>query len=54
MLRTELSCKPSNLTDGQVHISIRKPDAHQNPAHRLFDPNPGKIGIASLGIGGTV
>ena len=54
MLCAELSCTESELTDGQVHISVRKPDAHEKPAHRLFDPHPGKIGIASLGIGGIV
>jgi GNAT superfamily N-acetyltransferase len=54
MLCAELSCTESELTDGQVHISVRKPDSHENPAHRLFDPHPGKIGIASLGIGGIV
>ncbi|MBT4126686.1 MAG: GNAT family N-acetyltransferase [Chloroflexi bacterium] len=54
MLCAELSCTSEELTDGQVHITVRNPDAHQNPAHRLFDPHPGKIGIASLGIGGIV
>ncbi|MDA1279888.1 MAG: GNAT family N-acetyltransferase [Chloroflexi bacterium] len=54
MLCAELSCTSSDLTDGQVHISVRDPEAHDNPAHRLFDPHPGKIGIASLGIGGIV
>jgi GNAT superfamily N-acetyltransferase len=54
MLCVELSCEESDLTDGQVHISVRKPDAHDDPAHRLFDPHPGKIGIASLGRGGIV
>ena len=54
MLCAELACTESDLTDGQVHISVRKPDSHKNPAHRLFDPHPGKIGIASLGIGGIV
>ena len=54
MICTELSYTKSELTDGQVHISERKPDAHETPAHRLFDPHPGKIGIASLGIGGLV
>jgi hypothetical protein len=54
MIYTELSCTESELTDGQVHISERNPDTHENPAHRLFDPHSGKIGIASLGIGGIV
>jgi GNAT superfamily N-acetyltransferase len=54
MLCAELSCSESELTDGQVHITVRKPDAHKNEAHRLFDPHPGKIGIASLGRGGIV
>ncbi len=54
MLCAELSCTEAQLTDGRVHISVRKPDAFKDPAHRLFDPHPGKIGIASLGIGGIV
>lgn len=54
MLAAELSCTKAELTDGQVHITVRKPKAHENPAHRYFDPHPGKIGIASLGIGGIV
>ena len=54
MLCAELSCSESELTDGQVHITVRKTDAHKNEAHRLFDPHPGKIGIASLGRGGIV
>ncbi|NQW20179.1 MAG: GNAT family N-acetyltransferase [Chloroflexi bacterium] len=54
MLCAELSCSTSELTDGHVHITVRLPSAHENPAHRLFDPHPGKIGIASLGRGGIV
>ena len=54
MLAAELSCSSTDLTDGRVHISVRAPDAHENPAHRLFPPHPGKIGIASLGSGGIV
>jgi len=54
MLCAELSCSSEELNDGQVHIKVRKPNAHENDAHRLFDPHPGKIGIASLGIGGVV
>ncbi|HCI86189.1 MAG TPA: hypothetical protein DHV68_05035 [Dehalococcoidia bacterium] len=54
MLCAELSCSESQLTDGKVHISVRSPKTHENPAHRHFDPHPGKIGIASLGRGGIV
>ena len=54
MLTAELSCTPSDLTDGWVHITARDLDAHENPAHRLFPPHPGKIGIASMGTGGIV
>jgi GNAT superfamily N-acetyltransferase len=54
MLTAELSCTVADLTDGQVHITVRNPTAHENPAHRYFDPHPGKIGIASLGLGGIV
>lgn len=54
MLATGLSCTATDLVDGQVHITVRSPDAHENPAHRLFPPHPGKIGIASMGTGGIV
>ncbi|MCZ6538743.1 MAG: GNAT family N-acetyltransferase [Chloroflexi bacterium] len=54
MLAAELSCSPADLTDGRVHITVRDPNAHENPAHRLFPPHPGRIGIASLGTGGIV
>jgi GNAT superfamily N-acetyltransferase len=54
MLSAELSCTPVDLIDGRVHITVRGPNAHENPAHRLFPPHPGKIGIASLGSGGVV
>ena len=54
MLTAELSCSPADLTDGRVHITVRDPNAHENPAHRLFPPHPGKIAIASMGTGGTV
>ena len=54
MLAAELSCAPADLTDGRVHIAVRAPNAHENPAHRLFPPHPGKIGIASIGTGGVV
>ena len=54
MLAAELSCSPADLTDGQVHITVRDPNAHENSAHRLFPPHPGKIGIASMGTGGIV
>mgnify|MGYP000038218501 CR=1 FL=1 len=54
MLAAGLSCTATDLVDGQVHITVRSPDAHENPAHRLFPPHPGKIGIASMGTGGIV
>lgn len=54
MLATGLSCTATDLVDGQVHITVRSPDAHENPAHRLFPSHPGKIGIASMGTGGIV
>lgn len=54
MLAAELSCSHADLTDGRVHITARGPNAHENPAHRLFPPHPGRIGIASLGTGGIV
>ena len=54
MLTAELSCSPADLTDGRVHITVRDPNAHENPAHRLFPPHPGKIAIASMGAGGIV
>ena len=31
MICTELSCTESELTDGQVHISERNPDANETP-----------------------
>ena len=54
MLAAGLSCTATDLVDGQVHITVRSPDAHENPTHRLFPPHPGKIGIASMGTGGIV
>jgi len=54
MLIAELSCSTADLTDGRVHFAVRDPNGHENPAHRLFPPHPGKIAIASLGTGGVI
>lgn len=53
MLAAETSCRESDLMDGQVHFSEKRPEDRGRPAHRRFPAHPGTMCAVTLGTGGV-
>ncbi len=54
MIAAETGCQPEQLTGGGIHVVAREPERMSWPAHRSFNPHPGRIGAVTLGIGAII
>ncbi len=54
MLCAETGCEPDQLIDGNIHVVQRVPERRSWPAHRRFNPHPGRIAAVTLGTGAVI
>lgn len=54
MLCAETGCTSEQLTDGKIHVAARVEERKSWPAHRTFNPHPGRISAVTLGTGAVI